>query len=149
MNWSVDLLVFLHATQCQHFYTLYKCPVLGASSLNAFNQPWMYQMSYMFLHPAIDSLVLSKFLTEHVTDQFTLLILMAPCWMEAPWLPTVLNMLADIPYQCFIVRDLVMNVSVGWVLKDLPLLHLTLWLLRNVMHTDKGSLPQYVRHWPR
>ena len=33
-----------------------------------------------------------------VTGQFRLPILVAPCWMEAPWLPTVLNMLAGIPH---------------------------------------------------
>ena len=27
------------------------------------------------------------------------------CWMEAPWLPTVLNMLADVPQQCPIIKD--------------------------------------------
>ena len=30
------------------------------------------------------------------------------CWMEAPWLPTVLNMLADV-HQCLILKDLVMD----------------------------------------
>ena len=43
------------------------------------------------------SVHLSKFLAEHVKGQLRCLILVAPCWMEAPWLPTVLNMLADIP----------------------------------------------------
>ena len=37
------------------------------------------------------------FLVEHVTDHFRPLILVVPCLMEAPWLPTVLNMLEDIP----------------------------------------------------
>ena len=35
--------------------------------------------------------------TEHVKGPLRLLILVAPCWMEVPWLPTVLNMLDDIP----------------------------------------------------
>ena len=38
---------------------------------------------------------------------------------RAPWLPTVLNMLADIPQQCPIIKDLIMDVSVGHVLKGL------------------------------
>ena len=82
---------------------------------------------------------------EHVTDQVRLLILVVLHCMEASWLPTVLNMLEDIPHWCPIVKDLVTPVSVGWVLKGLPLLHLTLWLLRDMCCTDKGSLPQPVR----
>ena len=53
--------------------------------------------------------------------------------------------MADIPQQCPINKDLVMDVSVGQALKGLPHLHLTLWLLSNVCYADKGSLPQSVR----
>ena len=44
--------------------------------------------------------------------------------MEAFWLPTVLNMLEDIPHQCPIIKDLVTSGLVGQVLKGLQLLHL-------------------------
>ena len=99
----------------------------------------------MFPPPALVPLVLSKFLAEQVKGQLRWLILVASCWMEAPWSPTVVNMLADIPQQCPVIKDLIMDVLVGQVLKDLPYLHLTLWLLSNVWYTDKGSLPQSVR----
>ena len=59
------------------------------------------------------------FLAEHVKGQLRHLILVVPCWMEAPWFPTVLNMLADVPQQCSIVKDLIMDVLVGQVLKAL------------------------------
>ena len=101
----------------------------------------------MFPPPALVPLVLSKFLAEHVKGQLRHLILVAPCWMEAPWIPTVLNLFADIPQQCPIIKDLIIDVSVGQVLKGLPYLHLTLWLLSNGCYTDKGSLPQSVRYW--
>ena len=39
------------------------------------------------------------------------------------------------------------DVFVGQVLKGLPYLHLTLWLLSNVCYVDGGSLPQYVGQW--
>ena len=67
--------------------------------------------------------------------------------MEASWLPTVLNMLADVPQQCPVIKDLGMDVSVGQTLKALPYFHLTLWLLSNVCFSDRGSLPQSVRQW--
>ena len=58
---------------------------------------------------------------------------------------TVLNMLADIPWQCPVIKYLIVDVSVGKVLKGLPYLHLTLCLLSNVCYADRGSLPQSVR----
>ena len=69
------------------------------------------------------------------------LILVASCSMEAPWLLTVLNMLKAIPQQCPIIKDLIMDVSVGHELKGLPYLHLTLWLLEMcVMQTGVSFL---------
>ena len=69
-------------------------------------------MSYVFPPPPLVPLILSTFLIKHVTDQFRLLILDAPCWMEVPCLLTVLNMLEDIPHQCPIIKDLIMHFSV-------------------------------------
>ena len=84
-------------TQCQHYYTLGTPLSLGVLGWNAFNHAWMFQVSYVFPPPTLVLLVLSKFLAEHVKGQLRLLILVAPCQMEAPWHPTVLNMLADAP----------------------------------------------------
>ena len=142
---EVDLLASSYSTQCQHYYTLESPLPLGGLGLNAFNNPWMFQVGYVFPPPALVHLVLSKFLAENVKDQLRQLILVASCWMEAPWFPTVLNMLADIPWQCPIIKDLIMDVSVGHVVKGVPYLHLTLWLLSNVCYADRGSLPQSVR----
>ena len=129
---EVDLLASSHSTQCQHYYTLESALPLGALGLNAFNHPWTFQVSYVFPPLALVPLVLSMFLAEHVNGQLRHLILMPPCWMEAPWLPTVLNMLADVPQWCPIIKVLIVDVLVGQVLKGLPYLHLTLWLLSDV-----------------
>ena len=144
---EVDMLASSHSTQCQHYFTLETPLPLGAIGLNAFSHPWTFQVSYVFPPLALGPLVLSKFLAEHVTGQLRHLILVAPCWMEAPWLPTVLNMLADVPQQCPIVKDIVVDVLVGQVLKGLQYLHLTLWQLSDVCYANRGSLPQSVRQW--
>ena len=89
----------------------------------------------------INSSSVVPYLVEHGTSQFRLLILVASYWMETTWLPTILSMLEDIPHQCPIVKDLVTSVLVSLVLKGLPLLHISLWLLSVVSCTDKGSLP--------
>ena len=101
----------------------------------------------MFPPLALVPLVLCKFLAEHVNGQLRHLLLVAPCWMEAPWLPTVLNMLVDVPPQCPLLKNLIIDVSVGWVLKGLQYLHLTLWLLSDMCYTDRGFLPWSVRQW--
>ena len=92
---------------------------LGALGLNAFIHPWMFQISFVFLPPALGPLVLTRFLAEHVKGQLRPLILVVPCWMVASWLPRVLNMLADIPQHCPIIKDLIVHVSVGHMLKGL------------------------------
>ena len=56
-------------------------------------------------------------------------------------------MLVDIPRQCPIIKDLIMNVVVGHVFKGLPYLHLILWLFSNVCYADRSSLPQSFRQW--
>ena len=48
-------------------------------------------------------------------------------------------MLADVPQQDPIVKDLVVDVLVGQVLKGLHYLHLTLWLLGNICYADGFS----------
>ena len=139
---EVDLLESSHSTQCQHYFTLETPLPLGALGLNAFSHPWKFQVSYVFPPPALAPLVLSKFLAEHVNGQLRHLLLVAPCW-----LPTVLNMLADVPQWCPLVKDLIMDVLVGQVLKGLQYLHLTLWLLSDMCYADRGSLPWSVRQW--
>ena len=93
----------------------------------------------MFPTPALFPLVLSKFLTECVTGQFRFLILVAPCWMQGPWISTVLNMLADIPQKCPIIKDLTIDDSVSQVFKGQQLLHLTIGPPRVVLHRQEFS----------
>ena len=130
------------------FLSRLACQILSLTDKHGITLlPWKFQVSYVFPPPALVPLVLSKFLAEHVNGQLRHLLLVAPCWMEAHWLPTVLSMLADVPRQCPIIIDLVVVVLVGQALKGLWHLHLTLWLLSDVCYANKGSLPQSVRQW--
>ena len=119
----------------------------GGLKVECLQLSWEFSGYYVFPPPALAPLVLSKFLAEHVNGQLRHLLLVAPCWMEAPWLPTILNMLADVPWWCPIIKDLVMDVLVGQALKGLRYLHITLWLHSNLCYTDRGSLPWSVRQW--
>ena len=66
--------------------------------------------------------------------------------MKILWPPKVLNTLAAIPHWYH--KNIIKDVSVNWILKGLPLQHLTLWLLRDACCKDIVSLPQSVRQWP-
>ena len=86
---EVGLLASLYANQHQLYYTFENLIPLGALTL------------------------LVLILTEHVTGQFKLLILVAPCLIDVPWLLKVLKMLEHILHQCPIIKDLVKDDSVG------------------------------------
>ena len=138
---EVVLLASSHSIQCQHHFNLEIPLCLGALGLNVFSLTWTFQVSYVFPPLALVPLVLSKFLAEHVSGQLRHLILVASCWMEAPWLSTILNMLADVPWHCPIIKDLIVGVSLGQVVKGLQYLHLTRWQLSDMCYADRGSLP--------
>ena len=66
---------------------------------------------------------------------------------KAPWLHTILSMSEDDPHQCPMGNCFIRNVLVEQMLKGQLLLHLTLWLLKDVCCANKGSLPQSIRQW--
>ena len=75
----------------------------------------MFHVSYVFPPPALVPLVLSNS-WQNMSNNSRHLILVARCWMEAPF-PTILNMLADIPQHCPIIKHLIMDVFVGLFLQ--------------------------------
>ena len=85
-------------------------------------------MNYVFPPPAFVPLVLFKLLAEDVTGKCRLHVLVSSWSLEASWLLIILNMLEDDPNQCFLIKDLIIDVLVDFMLKGLPLLHL--WLLQ-------------------
>ena len=87
------------------------------------------------------SLVLSKFLAEHVTGQFRLPIPVAPCLMEATWFPTVLNMLVH-----FLIGVPMYNIS-SWIFQWTEYLFNPLAAHRCVL-CSRGSYDQSIRQWP-
>ena len=91
----------------------------GGLGVECFQPSLDFQVSYVFPPQALVPLVLSKFLAEHVNGQVRHLILVAPYGMEAPWLPTVLNMLVDVLQFGPIIKDLARDVSIGQALKGL------------------------------
>ena len=57
---EVDLLASSCTTQCQYYYNLESPLPLGALGLNAFNHPWMFQVSYVFSPSSISSFKSAK-----------------------------------------------------------------------------------------
>ena len=110
--WNTRIGCFLGWTWCHSIFSLFWVSSLSTLSDNSKLQlapsirSHKFQVSYMFPPSALVPLVLSKFLAEHVKGQPRHLILVASCQMEVPWLPTVLNILADVPQQCPVIKDL-------------------------------------------
>ena len=52
VNWEVDLLASSCTNGCQHYYLLENQLHLRGLGLNAFNNPWTCQVSYVFPPPA-------------------------------------------------------------------------------------------------
>ena len=135
------------ATPCGICYLWEPCGwTLWKGGWKCSDHPWKYQVSYIFPPSPLILLVLSKYLAKHVIGQFRILIVIASCWIKDCWLPSVLSMLEDVQHWCPIMINFVMDVLLGWVLKFLPLLYLTIWLLRDAGCSDNGS-PQSARHW--
>ena len=75
-------------------------------SWKLFNLLCYFQVSYAFPPPVLVPSAPLTFLAEHVTGQYTLLVLAAFCWMESPWLPNVLGISEDILHLCAMVKIL-------------------------------------------
>ena len=135
---EVHLLASSHSTQCQDYYTLEYPLSLGAVGLNAFNRPWMFQVSYVFHPPELVPLVLPKFLAEYVKSDVWF------WWHHVGWRllgsPQFSTCWQTFLWQCFTIKDLIIDVLVGQALKGLPYLHLTLWLLIDVCYADRFLL---------
>ena len=73
--------------------TPWKCNISGSLGVEYFQLSLDMSAELCVLPPALASVVLCKVLVEHVRDQFRLLTLVVPCWMEFLWLPMILKLL--------------------------------------------------------
>ena len=105
----------------------------GSFVVKCFQPSSKYQVSYVFLSVVLVHVVMFKFLMEQVMGHFRLLFLVVAFWMEAFRIPTILNMLEYILCQCLIIKNLIGEASVDRVKRGLSLLHLTLWLVRDMV----------------
>ena len=76
-----------------------------------------FRLSYVFPPPALVPLVLSKFLTEHVTGQCLRLLILVALMLDGGSLAfqSSHHVSLDIPQQCAVIKDLIMDVFVGHV----------------------------------
>ena len=116
LDGSVGILTYQSMSAILH---LRKSTTSGSLGAEHFQQLLDLSGEFCISSSCISSPSSVRFLADHAKGQFRLLILGAPCWMEAPLLPTVLNMLADVSLHCPIVQHLIMDVLIGQVLKSL------------------------------
>ena len=109
---SIGFLTYQSLSALLH---LGKSTTIGNHGIECFQPSEVIQVSYLF-PSAMDVPFLSKFVAEHVTGQFNLL-LVAPSWMEAFQSSQHVDSNSSLlSYH----KNLVMDVSVDWVLKSLP-----------------------------
>ena len=110
--------------QCQHHYTLDNQLPQETLWLKTFNHPSQFQLSLCLFSFCLSSSSLAQ--VSGGTGRFRFLIITTTHLMETSWHLMVLNILKDIPHWCPIIIGLIRDVSVDWVLKGLPPLHITL-----------------------
>ena len=150
-QFEVDLLELSHTNHCQHYYTLESPLPLGALVINAFNHPWAYHACHVSpsaLVPSFSSFspgstpVPSRTCQQSVQTYYPFGTL-----LDRGSLASQSSQYLGICSSWVSHNKGAHQLCLGQqVIKSLQLLHLTLWLLRDVCYTNKGSLPQSVMH---
>ena len=93
---------------------------------------FMYQSMSALLHPGV-TITYMNFGVEYIQPSMEvsgeLHIFPSPALV-----PLVLSRFLVEQVTILFIKDLITDVSVGWVLQGLPLLHLTVWLPRHMLH---------------
>ena len=89
-------------------------------------QPWTFPLLYAFPPPTLVPTVVNK-----LRGSTSRMLLIAPCWSDAPWLPTLLELTHDAPRRLRPSQDLLINVSTGFPVSNLQSLRptCTVWAL--------------------
>ena len=101
--------------------------------VDALAQQWDFDAMYAFPPPSLILSVLQKFRRSKGK-----LLLVAPFWVDAHWLPEVLSLLYREPRRLRYRHRLVINTTTGLPLPSLNRLRLTVWPLQ--------GHPLHVRH---
>ena len=125
---AVDLFASARTAQLPLYMTLDRADS-RAVAVDALSQEWPFPLVFAFPPPTLVPAVLNKLKTTSVK-----MLLIAPAWSDAPWLPVVIGMLCGSPRRLPLLEDLVMNVATGFPVRDLGALRLTVWPLCGDLH---------------
>ena len=95
-----------------------------AYAVDALSQPWTFPLLYAFPPPTLVPTVVNK-----LRGLPCKMLLIAPCWSDAPWLPMLLEMLCDLPRRIRPTPTLLTNTATGYPVSNSENLHLTVWPL--------------------
>ena len=120
---DVDLFASNATAQVGAYFSLDRSDrrALGVDSMA---HPWDFKVMYAFPPPAMILSVLQKFRRSSGK-----LLLIAPFWIDAHWLPEVISLLYREPRKLRYRHMLVINNSTGLPLPSLNRLRLTVWPL--------------------
>ena len=120
---DIDLFASAETTQTRVYFSLDRQD-LGAAGIDVFSQHWDHGMMYAFPPPSLILTVLQKYRRSKGK-----LLLIAPFWPDAHWLPEVISLLYREPRKLRYRQALVINQTTGLPLPSLNRLRLTVWPL--------------------
>ena len=86
------------------------------------SQQWEFQILSAFPPPTLVPTVVNE-----LRGPSARMLLIAPSWNDAPWLPVLLELLADTPRRLHSQPELLINISTGYPVKNLANLRLVVW----------------------
>lgn len=119
----IDLFASQRTAQLPRYMSLERSDK-RAFAVDAFSQRWTFPLLYAFPPPTLVPTVLNK-----LQDSTSRMLLIAPCWSDAPWLPVLLKRAYDIPSRLPTTLGTIRNMATGYPVKDLETLRLVAWPL--------------------
>ena len=93
-----------------------------ALAVDALSQTWDFDLVYTFPPPTLVPTVANK-----LRGSKTRMLLLAPCWCDAPWMPVLTELLFDAPRRIPVSPRLLICTATNYPVGNVEALRLTVW----------------------
>ena len=118
---QVDLFASRETAQLPQYMPLQRGDY-QALAMDALSQTWDFDLVYAFPPPTLVPTVANK-----LRGSKTRMLLVAPCWCDAPWMPVLTELLFDTPRRIPVSPRLLINTSTNYPVGNVEALRLTVW----------------------
>ena len=120
---DIDLFASIRTFQVERYMTLDRSDP-RAHAVDALSLSWSFPLLYAFPPPTLVPTVVNK-----LRGLPSRMLLIAPFWSDAPWLPMLLELLHDVPRRLRPSPTLLTNTATRFPVSKLDSLRLTVWPL--------------------